>query len=125
VRRLSRKTGEVWVPKAGWVRFRWSRAVPAGVKSYRMTIDRVGRWHVAFAAIPDPIPAPGHGKAVGVDRGVTVGAALSTGELLSAPGLIGTGRKRMLRLERKLARAIAAGHAVTANREPQLLLLQA
>ena len=32
VRRLSRKTGEVWVPKAGWVRFRWSRAVSPGVK---------------------------------------------------------------------------------------------
>jgi putative transposase len=28
VRRLSRNTGEVWVPKAGWVRFRWSRAAP-------------------------------------------------------------------------------------------------
>ena len=33
VRRVSRKTGEVWVPKAGWVRFRWSRAVPEGAKS--------------------------------------------------------------------------------------------
>ena len=32
---MSRKAGLVWVPKAGWVRFRWSRAVPAGVKSYR------------------------------------------------------------------------------------------
>ncbi len=32
VRRLSRKTGQVRVPKAGWVRFRWSRAVPPGVK---------------------------------------------------------------------------------------------
>src|SRR5689334_10166921 len=30
VRRLSRKTGEVWVPKAGWVRVRWSRAVLHG-----------------------------------------------------------------------------------------------
>ena len=30
VRRVSRKVGQVWVPKAGWVRFRWSRAVPAG-----------------------------------------------------------------------------------------------
>jgi hypothetical protein len=28
VRRLNRKTGQVFVPKAGWVRFRWSRAVP-------------------------------------------------------------------------------------------------
>ena len=29
VRRVSRHVGQVWVPKAGWVRFRWSRAVPA------------------------------------------------------------------------------------------------
>ena len=52
VRRLSRKTGQVWVPKAGWVRFRWSRAVPPGAKSYRVTRDRAGRWHVTFAVIP-------------------------------------------------------------------------
>ena len=57
VRRLSRRIGQVWVPKAGWVRFRWSRAVPAGVKSYRVTMDRAGRWHAAFAAIPAPVPA--------------------------------------------------------------------
>jgi putative transposase len=105
VRRLSRHVGEVRVPKAGWVRFRWSRAVPTSAKSYRVTMDRAGRWHVAFAAIPDPIPAPGTGEVVGVDRGVTVSAALSTGELLYAPGLIAQERKRMCRLERKLARA--------------------
>src|SRR4029077_5981025 len=105
VRRLSRKTGEVWVPKAGWVRFRWSRAVPPGVKSYRVTLDRAGRWHVAFAAIPDPIPAPGTGDVVGIDRGVAVSAALSAGDLLYAPGLIGRERNRLRRLERKLARA--------------------
>src|SRR5712692_7657064 len=64
VRRLSRHVGQVQVPKAGWVRFRWSRAVPAGAKSYRVTMDRAGRWHVAFAAIPDSIPAPGNGQAV-------------------------------------------------------------
>src|SRR5271165_2247102 len=34
VRRLSRKTGAVWVPKAGWVRFRWSRKIPASARSY-------------------------------------------------------------------------------------------
>jgi hypothetical protein len=41
--RLSRKTGEVWVPKAGWVRFRWSRPVPPDARSYRVTRDRAGR----------------------------------------------------------------------------------
>ena len=105
VRRLSRHVGQVWVPKAGWVRFRWSRAVPPGVKSYRVTMDRAGRWHVAFAAIPDPVSAPGNGQVVGIDRGVAVSAALSTGELLHAPGLTARERKRLLRLERRLARA--------------------
>ncbi len=105
VRRLSRKTGEVWISKAGWVRFRWSRPVPPGAKSYRVTMDRAGRWHVAFAAIPAPVPAPGNGQVVGIDRGVAVSAALSTGDLLHVPGLTAAERTRVRRLERKLARA--------------------
>ncbi len=105
VRRVSRKVGQVWVPKAGWVRFRWSRAVPPGVKSYRVTMDRAGRWHVAFAAVPEPVPAPGNGQVVGIDRGVVVSAALSTGELLRCPGLTARERKRLRRLQRRLARA--------------------
>ena len=105
VRRVSRKVGQVWVPKAGWVRFRWSRAVPPEVRSYRVRMDRAGRWHVAFAAVPDPVPAPGTGETVGIDRGVAVSAALSTGELLHAPGLTAQERKRLRRLQRKLARA--------------------
>jgi putative transposase len=105
VRRLSRKTGEVWIPKAGWVRLRWSRPVPPGAKSYRVTMDRAGRWHVAFAVTPNPIPAPGTGEVLGVDRGVAVSAALSTGQLLHAPGLTMRERNRLRRLERNLARA--------------------
>ena len=105
VRRMSRHVGQVWVPKAGWIRFRWSRAVPPGAKSYRVTMDRAGRWHVAFAAVPDPVPAPGNSEVVGIDRGVAVSAALSTGELLSVPGLTARERQRLRRLERKLSRA--------------------
>jgi transposase len=104
VQRLSRKTGQVWVPKAGWVRFRWSRAVPAS-KSYRVTRDRSGRWHVAFAVIPEPIPEPGTGAVVGIDRGVAISAVLSTGELLTAPRLGPARQRRLRRLQRKLARA--------------------
>ncbi|WP_433464913.1 RNA-guided endonuclease InsQ/TnpB family protein [Spirillospora sp. CA-128828] len=105
VRRVSRRVGQVRVPKVGWVRFRWSRPVPDAAKSYRVTRDRAGRWHVAFAALPAPIPAPGTGEAVGVDRGVAVSAALSTGDLLNAPGLCETEYIRLARLLRKLARA--------------------
>jgi putative transposase len=105
VETLNRRYGRVWVPKVGWVRFRWTRAVPAGVKSYRVTRDRAGRWHIAFAHIPDPITGPGDGSVVGVDRGVAVSAALSTGELLHAPSLTRGERIRLRRLQQSLARA--------------------
>ena len=105
VRRLNRNTGEVRIPKAGWVRFRWSRQVPQDAKSFRVTRDRAGRWHVAFAVVPEPVPAPGTGQAVGIDRGVAVAAALSTGELLHAPGLSALERRRLRRLEHALGRA--------------------
>jgi putative transposase len=105
VRRLSRRTGQVWIPKAGWVRFRWSRTVPDGVKSYRVTLDRAGRWHIAFAAIPEPIPAPGTGEVVGIDRGVAASATLSTGEMLLIPRLSPGRQRRLRRLQRGLARA--------------------
>ena len=101
--RLSRKWAAVNVPKVGWVRFRLSRAIP-DAKSYRVTCDRVGRWHLAFAAIPPPIPAPGTGEVVGVDRGVTVSAALSTGDLLTCPGLSEVEQARLKHLKRRLAR---------------------
>jgi putative transposase len=105
VRRLNRHWGQVRIPKAGWVRFRWSRPVPEDVKSFRITRDRAGRWHIAFAHIPDPISAPGNGQIIGVDRGVTVSAALSTGELLTVPGLSTGEQRRLARLQRKLAKA--------------------
>jgi transposase len=68
-------------------------------------MDRAGRWHVAFAAIPDPVAAPGTGQVVGIDRGVVVSAALSTGELLHVPYLTAQEQKRLQRLQRKLASA--------------------
>ena len=126
--KLNRKWAKVNVPKVGWVRFRLSRAVPAA-KSYRITRDRIGRWHLAFAAVPPAIPAPGTGAIVGVDRGVIVSAALSTGELLTCPGLSEREQERLKRLQRRLSRcrrgcnrrrrvkaAIAKLHARAADR---------
>jgi transposase len=101
--KLSRQWARVLVPKVGWVRFRLSRAIP-DAKSYRITRDRMGRWHLAFAVIPPPIPAPGTDEVVGVDRGVTVSAALSTGELLSCPTLSGREQERLKQLQRRLVR---------------------
>ncbi|TCC48699.1 transposase [Kribbella capetownensis] len=128
IAKLSRKWAAVNVPKVGWIRFRVSRPVPEA-KSYRITRDRSGRWHIAFATIPEAIPAPGTGGIVGIDRGVTVPAALSTGELLSFSKPSPTEQKRLKQLQRRLARcrrssnrrqrvktAIAKLHARTRDR---------
>src|SRR5215218_8913744 len=84
VQRLNRRWAQLLVPKLGWVRFRWSRPVPEA-RSYRVTRDRAGRWHVAFCAVPPPIPGPGTGEVVGIDRGVTVTLMLSDGRRYQAP----------------------------------------
>ena len=110
IERLNRRIGRIWVPKVGWVRFRLSRPVPEGVKSYRVTRDRAGRWHIAFAHIPDPIASPSDGTVVGIDRGVVVSAALSTGELLHAPSLTAGEAKRLKVLQQRLARAERGSH---------------
>ncbi len=105
VERLNCRFGRVWVPKVGWVRFRLSRPVPEGVNSYRVTRDRAGRWHIGFAHVPDPVAGPSDGSVVGIDRGVVVSAALSTGELLRVPGLSLGEAKRLKLLQQRLARA--------------------
>ena len=99
VEQLNRRWSRVLVPKVGWVRFRRSRAVPAA-RSYRVTLDSSGRWHIAFAVVPEPIPGPGDGSVVGVDRGVRVTLACSAGAVYQAPMPRSTAR-----LQRKLCRA--------------------
>lgn len=99
VEQLSRRWSRVLIPKVGWVRFRRSRPVPE-VKSYRVTLDRAGHWHVGFAAIPLPIDGPNDGTIVGVDRGVVITAACSDGRRFQAP----VDRSKH-RLERQLSRA--------------------
>jgi putative transposase len=105
IERVNRRFGRVRVPKVGWVRFRLSRPVPEEVKSYRVTRDRAGRWHVSFAHIPDPIPGPSDRSIVGIDRGVVVSAALSTGELLKTPSLTPGEARRVKVLQQRLARS--------------------
>jgi putative transposase len=105
LKRLSRRYGQIWIPKVGWVRIRWTRDIPATVKSYRVTLDRSGRWHIAFAAIPESVPGPDDGSVVGSDRGVTVSVALSSGELLRVPGLHAGETRRLRRMQQRLARS--------------------
>jgi putative transposase len=119
VRRLNRGHAVVLVPKCGWVRFRLSRPVPEGVRSFRVTRDRAGRWHAAFAHIPTRLDGPGTGEVAGIDRGIAVTLVLSDGTTFQAPAprpvaplqrkLSRTrrGSNRRARVRRQLARAQA------------------
>ena len=103
VRRLSRKWAEVAVPKVGWVRLRLTR--PLGTHGMgRVTKDRAGRWHVAFAAPQQALPRTPTGAAVGVDLGVVHTISTSDGEHLHIPGPGPSQERRLVRLQRKLAR---------------------
>ncbi|WNZ09547.1 transposase [Streptomyces sp. 11x1] len=88
VQRLNRRWAQVRVPGRGWVRFRLSAEgkgakLPAA-KTFRVTF-RNGQWHIAFAVIPDPVEGPGTDTVIGIDRGVTITAALSDGRRLNCP----------------------------------------
>lgn len=84
VERLNRRWSRAWVPRIGWVKFRHTRTLE-GAKSFRITLDGLGRWHIAFAVAPEPIIGPCDGSLVGIDRGIAVTLALSDGVIYQAP----------------------------------------
>jgi transposase len=103
VRRVSRHVGEVVIPKAGWVRFRWSRALPEA-KSYRVTLDYAGRWHIAFASAVAPVAGAASGNAIGVDRGVRTALVTSDGQHYRVPRIGDRSAARYLALQQRMSR---------------------
>jgi len=101
---LHRRAATVFVPKVGRVRFRITRPVPLGIKSYRIRRDAAGRWWLAFAVKPQALTR-GEGE-VGIDRGVARSLAFSDGTFSQTPSLSLPERRHLLRLQRKLARRV-------------------
>lgn len=105
VNKLNKNWSGLFVPKIGWVRFRSSKEIDfTKIKSYRVTLNPAGQWHVAFAIIPVPVAGPGINTTIGIDMGVVHAVALSNGEFhdfKTDPRL----NKRIKGLQRALARA--------------------
>ena len=104
VRRLTRRWGEVQVPKCGWVRFRWTRALPADLGMARVTVDRAGRWHVSFPAPQSALARRAGGAPVGIDRGVRTAIVTSGGQHYRAPRISDRQAGRYLALQQQLCR---------------------
>ncbi|WP_324603817.1 MULTISPECIES: transposase [unclassified Streptomyces] len=108
VQKLNRRWAQVKVPGCGWVRFRLSvqgkgRELPQA-KTLRVTFKN-NQWHIAFAVIPEPVDKPALGEVIGIDRGVTITAALSDGRHLNCPQLTIKERAQVRKHERRAARA--------------------
>ncbi|WP_409472809.1 RNA-guided endonuclease InsQ/TnpB family protein [Streptomyces sp. HC307] len=114
VQKLNRKWAQVKVPGCGWVRFRLTRPELPDAKTFRVTW-RNNQWHVAFAVIPEPIAPPGTGAVIGIDRGVTITAALSDGRMLNCPQLTVKERAQIRKRQRRAARAPKGSDRKTAE----------
>jgi transposase len=104
VRRVSRKQGEVYVPKCGWARFRWTRPLPDKPGMAQVTLDRAGRWHVSFPAPQPAVPRTPSGTAVGIDRGVRTALVTSGGQHYRSPRISAGDAARYLGLQRRMSR---------------------
>jgi putative transposase len=80
--RVDQKNSRIKIPKLGWVRYHNSRTFEGTPKTLTV-LRRGGRWFVSIQIErPEPAEPPVHpyaDRSVGIDRGVTVFAALSDG----------------------------------------------
>lgn len=102
----NQRWAQVAVPKLGWVRFRLSRALPAGkLGMARITCSPAGRWHLSFPAPQPAVPDAGRaGQTIGIDRGVATTIATSDGQMFRAPRMGKREQGKLARLEREKAR---------------------
>ncbi len=106
---VNRKWAQVFVPKLGLVKLRLSRRLPAGKLGMARVTVKAGRWNVSFPAAQPAVPGvpgvPGRAEnMVGIDRGVKTTLALSDATMLRAPVMRGGEQKKLVRLQRQLAR---------------------
>jgi putative transposase len=104
VRRVSRKWGEVRVPKLGWIRFRWSRRPAGTIRHMTVTRDPLG-WHVSICCLVEAMAGTKpSAECVGLDLGVRATVATSAGQLHRCPSLSAGQVERLRRLTRKAGR---------------------
>ena len=107
VQRLSKRWGQVNLPKFGQVRFRWTRDLGGTIRSATLTRDSVhGHWYVSLLVEDGILEAAGDPAlpAVGIDRGVSVALALSDGRMLNQDFTSTRGQAAIVRLQQQAAR---------------------
>jgi putative transposase len=110
VRRLNSRWSEVKVPKIGWIRYRDTRPLAANAKGVveirNATLRRKsdGGWEISIALKCEIAARPTPVASVGIDRGVTVPFALSTGEMVLLPETMKRREASIRRAQKDLSR---------------------
>lgn len=107
--RLSDSSRHVFIPKAGWVRYRGDVHIAGEYKSLTVKRDATGHW---FAFIQVKIeaedPAPDLQDPVGLDRGVAFLAALSDGTTYPGVRALRDLEVRIAKEQRRLSRKVGS-----------------
>ena len=94
----------VWLPKLGWVKARLCRTVEGVIKNATVRFDGL-HWQVAIQVEQEiATPAKQDGPSVGIDGGVRVSIATSTGQLIELPVATEQDERRLCMLARRLSR---------------------
>jgi putative transposase len=100
---FSIKGNKVFLAKIGCIKTKWSRPMPAEPSSVTVIKDTAGRYFLSFVVEVQPEIRPAINKSVGIDLGIKVFGALSTGERVATPSYSKLARK-IRRSQRKLSR---------------------
>jgi putative transposase len=104
VQMLNKKWGQVKLPKIGWVRLRVTRPLDGDIRSATVRREAGGQWTISISCRTEKKVPPALPGSVGVDRGVVIPYALSTGETIDLPHTIKKRDKSIRRAKKNLSR---------------------
>jgi len=115
VERLSSSVGRAKLPKLGWIRFRWSRAVAGSIRSATISRDSCRDWHISvlcFVETGQPLePAVIDEDAFrGIDLGVAQSVTTDDGEVYDFPVALSKTRSHEVKLARRISRKKPGSH---------------
>lgn len=107
-RRSNPRWGEVYLPKVGWVRFRWSRDLPGQPSSVTVRHLPDSTWELSFVVEAPDRERPGTEQVAGLDLGLADFAAVvrsdGTREKVASPRHLRAAERRLTRAQRSLSR---------------------
>ncbi len=102
---FSIKGTKVFLAKIGCIKTKWSRPLPSEPSSVTVIKDTAGRYFLSFVVEIQPETTRAINKSVGIDLGIKVFGALSTGERVKSPSYSKLDRF-LRRSQRKLSRRV-------------------